>query len=68
MTIGIDASRAFAFQRTGIEEYSYQVIKHLIPALKNDQVVLYIKRHQSSVISHQNFELPSNWKFKIINV
>jgi glycosyltransferase involved in cell wall biosynthesis len=66
MKIGIDASRAFQKNRTGIEEYSYQVIKHLIPILKNDQVVLYIKIHQSSVISHQNFKLPSNWKIKII--
>jgi len=35
MIIGIDASRAFLKERTGIEEYSYQVIKSLRGKLKN---------------------------------
>jgi glycosyltransferase involved in cell wall biosynthesis len=64
MKIGIDASRAFVKNRTGIEEYSYQVIKHLIPVLKNDQVVLYIKKSQKSKVKSQNF--PDNWKLKVI--
>ena len=34
MIIGIDASRAFQKKKTGIEEYSYQVIKHLRDFLK----------------------------------
>jgi len=41
MIIGIDASRAFQKNKTGIEEYSYQVIKHLREYLKNEEVVLY---------------------------
>lgn len=41
MIIGIDASRAFQKNKTGIEEYSYQVIKNLQNFLKNEQVVLY---------------------------
>jgi len=61
MIIGLDGSRAFLRQRTGIEEYSYQVIKHLINELKNDQVVLYIRKNQNI-----DFKLPSNWKIKII--
>jgi len=41
MIIGIDASRAFQKQKTGIEEYSYQVIKHLRDILKDEEVILY---------------------------
>ena len=42
-TVGIDASRAFLEKRTGIEEYSYQVIKHLRNELAGEQVVLYVR-------------------------
>lgn len=59
MKIGIDGSRAFIKKRTGIEEYSYQVIKHLIPWLEKDEVVLYVKKSQSV-----DFDLPKNWKIK----
>jgi glycosyltransferase involved in cell wall biosynthesis len=62
MIIGLDGSRAFLRQRTGIEEYSYQVTKHLINELRNDQVVLYIRKNQKI-----DFALPDNWKVKIIN-
>ncbi len=43
MIIGIDASRAFLKNRTGIEEYSFQVIKHLRGKLKGSEVVLYLR-------------------------
>jgi glycosyltransferase involved in cell wall biosynthesis len=66
MIIGIDASRAFIRNRTGIEEYSYQVIKHLIPILKNDQVILYIKRNQESRIRSREFIIPDSWSIKTI--
>ncbi|KKU55660.1 MAG: hypothetical protein UX75_C0003G0004 [Candidatus Moranbacteria bacterium GW2011_GWE2_47_10] len=59
MKIGIDGSRAFIKRRTGIEEYSYQVIKHLRPWLKEDEVSLYV-RHNQEV----DFDLPDNWKVK----
>jgi glycosyltransferase involved in cell wall biosynthesis len=60
--IGIDASRAFIKDRTGIEEYSYQVIKHLIKEIENNQVVLYLRKDQKI-----NFTLPENWKTKVIS-
>lgn len=63
MKIGIDASRAFIKQRTGIEEYSYQVIKHLRNKLDNHEVILYVRKWNSSKI---DFELPSKWKTKKI--
>jgi len=63
MKIGIDASRAFFKKRTGIEEYSYQVIRHLRGKLKNHQVFLYLKKGQ--VV---DFKLPSNWQIKVIGL
>lgn len=61
MIIGIDGSRAFVKQRTGIEEYSYRVIGGLKDRLNNHQVVLYLKKDQQV-----DFTLPNNWKIKII--
>lgn len=62
MKIGIDASRAFVGERTGIEEYSYRVIKYLRKELQNDEVFLYIRKGQKI-----DFKLPQNWKIKVIN-
>ena len=62
MTIGIDGSRAFLKQRTGIEEYSYQVIKHLRDKFDEHQVVLYVRKNQAI-----DFTLPTNWRVQIIN-
>ena len=61
MRIGIDGSRAFIKQRTGIEEYSYQVIKNLTNKLDDHQVILYIRKEQMI-----DFTLPENWKVKVI--
>ena len=59
MIIGIDASRAFLPERTGIEEYSYQVIRHLRDSLSEESVFLYIRPEQEV-----DFELPKNWQVK----
>ncbi|HRY28107.1 MAG TPA: glycosyltransferase family 1 protein [Candidatus Moranbacteria bacterium] len=75
MKIGIDASRAFLKDRTGIEEYSYQVIKNLAKIegeqarlastsghlRESRRVVLYLRKNQEI-----DFTLPNNWKVKII--
>jgi glycosyltransferase involved in cell wall biosynthesis len=61
MRIGIDGSRAFLSKRTGIEEYSYQVVSHLRNRLRKEKVFLYLKKGQSV-----DFELPVNWKIKVI--
>jgi len=61
MVIGIDGSRAFIKNRTGIEEYSYQVIKSLRDKLGDHQVVLYVRKNQSI-----DFEVPKNWKICVI--
>ena len=59
MIIAIDGSRAFLKRRTGIEEYSYQVIKHLRTELSDARVVLYIRADQGV-----DFDLPANWCVK----
>lgn len=62
MIIGVDGSRAFAEKRTGIEEYSYQVIKHLRNELRDSsEVKLFLKNGQKV-----DFNLPENWKVKEI--
>ncbi len=64
MKIGIDGSRAFLEKRTGIEEYSYQVIKNLAGNLNDHQVVLYARGCQAANVKSQTF--PKNWKIKVI--
>ncbi len=71
MIIGIDASRAFLRRRTGIEEYSYQIIRHLRNVLQNETVVLYVRKKfifQSGqlrcIIPSIDFELPPHWQVK----
>ncbi len=59
MIIGIDGSRAFLPERTGIEEYSYQVIRHLRETLLQEPVFLYVRSGQQVP-----FELPHNWTVK----
>jgi glycosyltransferase involved in cell wall biosynthesis len=64
MIIGIDASRAFVKDKTGIEEYSYQVIKHLREHLKNQQVILYTRPGGDKQV---DFELPENWEIRVLS-
>ncbi len=72
MTIGIDASRAFLLKRTGIEEYSYQVIKHLRNELAEERVVLYVRKGEAEDGrwkmedggNYRDFKLPNTWEVK----
>ncbi len=77
MKIGIDGSRAFLEKRTGIEQYSYQVIKNLAGNLNGHQVVLYVRKNGKKCVEAKppigglafeelGFELPENWKIKVI--
>ncbi len=68
MTIGIDASRAFLKRRTGIEEYAYQVIKHMRGELSHEAVVLYVRKKLTFSdgrlrmdMPNIDFELPEKW-------
>ena len=63
MKVGIDASRAFGKERTGTEEYSYQLIKNL--------AMMDTSRHQIFLYARKNplvdFDLPDNFQLKIIS-
>ena len=63
MKIAIDASRAFIQDRTGIEEYAYQVIRNLRGKLGKNQVILYAYRGAHKQL---DFDLPPNWELKEI--
>lgn len=54
MRIGIDASRAFGKERTGTENYSYEIITRLLklPETKEHEWILYTK---------ENIKLPYLW-------
>ena len=64
MIIGIDASRAFMKNKTGIEEYSYRVIKHLREHLKGQQVILYTRPGGDKQV---DFKLPKNWEIRVLS-
>lgn len=72
MQVGIDASRAFLKRRTGIEEYAYQVIRHLRDVVvETDTVVLYVRKKMSwrggwlrLALPHIDFDLPRNWQVR----
>ncbi|NTW46377.1 MAG: glycosyltransferase family 4 protein [Candidatus Moranbacteria bacterium] len=59
MKIGIDASRAFLRNRTGIEEYAYRVIEHLRDPLRDEQVTLYVRPGY-----RPDFGFPAGWVLK----
>lgn len=66
MIIGIDASRAFLEKRTGIEEYAYQVIKHLREMIpETDYVILYVRKNLK--LSQPDFNLPPNWEIRPVS-
>ncbi len=68
-TIGLDGSRAFLKYRTGIEEYSYQVIKNLRQVIPEEvQVFLYVRKKLrirkgklTFLYPEIDFDLPPNW-------
>ena len=72
MHIGIDASRAFLRYRTGIEEYSYQVVRHLRDTISSEErVCLYVRkklriRNGKVVFTYPeiDFSLPTNWRLR----
>ncbi|MCD6149332.1 glycosyltransferase family 4 protein [bacterium] len=72
MFIGIDASRAFVKNRTGIEEYSYQVIKNLRDKLNGHEVVLYSRNSKLATCNSRRYlgdiELPEKWSVKTIKL
>ncbi len=65
MKIAIDASRAFLKEKTGIEEYAFQVIKNLREVLKDHQVVLYLRKDGEEQLK-KTLNIPEKWEIKEI--
>lgn len=63
MLIGIDASRAAKKQRTGVEEYTYQVIRHLALQDRENNYILYTDQPLPVELKKK---LPENWRVKVI--
>lgn len=64
MIIGINSLAAFQKPRTGVEEYVYQLIKHLA-RLKQAQKHRFLLYHQFG--QDLDFKLPLNFSFKKLN-
>lgn len=83
MTVGINATAAIKQPRTGVEEYTYQLIKHLtmLPEAREHRFFLYVPSVYSSSEAKRvekfstgsnnksffDFPLPKNFKVKILN-
>lgn len=63
MVIGIHAKGAFQYERTGVEEYVYQLIKHLavLDESSPHQFILY-----TPPFSYNNLFLPKNFRIKTL--
>ncbi len=67
MTIGFDGSRTFASWQTGTENYSYQLLAHLLKIDKKNQYIVYVRKNtkhwtavQDNVIFRE-IRLPRLW-------
>jgi glycosyltransferase involved in cell wall biosynthesis len=71
MVIGINASAAIRQPRTGVEEYAYQLIKHLtmLPEARAHRFLLYLPSVASAKagLSIFDFSLPENFEIKQLN-
>ena len=65
MLIGINATAAFKQPRTGVEEYTYQLIKSLtmLEESRQHRFLLYAPAH----LAGKRHELPSNFQVKRLN-
>lgn len=62
MIVGFDGSRAFLKERTGTENYSYQLLLHLAKIDKDNSYIVYLR--PGSVVNKK--EWPSNFGFKVL--
>ena len=67
MVIGFDGSRVFAPDRTGTENYSYQLLKALVEIDKKNKYIVYTRaltRRSKTITGYANF--PKNFQFREI--
>ena len=65
MLIGIDASRGFLKNRTGVEEYSYQIAKTLAKIDQKNQYILYLNGRENLEVARK-IAWPENFRLKNI--
>lgn len=65
MRIAIDGSRAFIKDKTGTENYSYQIIKNLAKVDSENHYLIYLR--PGIKISDGSGKWPKNFQFKVIN-
>lgn len=63
MQIGFDGSRAFVSDRTGTENYSYQLLKHLALIDSENNYIVFLR--PGNIVKKE--EWPNNFQFTIIN-
>lgn len=63
LRIGFDGSRAFLKEKTGTENYSFQLLKHLALIDQKNEYLVYL----APGCQVQKSEWPQNYKFKTIN-
>lgn len=63
MNIGFDASHAFIDKKTGTENYSYQLLKHLAKIDQVNNYLMFLRPRQSVQKDHW----PANFKFLILD-
>ncbi|MDD2753458.1 MAG: glycosyltransferase family 1 protein [Candidatus Portnoybacteria bacterium] len=74
MIIGINAAAAIKQPRTGVEEYAYQLIKHLtmLPEAREHRFLLYLPDTDTRISANDtnkkyfDFLLPPNFEIKIL--
>ncbi len=70
MILGIEASHLTRSQYTGVEEYCFQVIKHLQKVIPADvRVVLYVNKltiNNEQLAGEMLRNLPVNWEVKVL--
>lgn len=69
MIIGFDGSRAFVKNRTGTENYSYQLLKHLAKIDTENSYIVYVRSHNVIPVRETQPESiiwPKNFQFKVI--
>ncbi len=62
MLIGIDGSEAFVKSKTGVENYAYQIIKHLSLLDSKNKYIIYLDPRVNNI--EDNW--PENFKFKVL--
>ncbi len=64
MVIGIHAKAAFKYQRTGVEEYVYQLVKHLAMLDESQQHAFHL---YTPLLRGQQLYLPNNFSVRMLH-